>query len=350
MDGAHIAKNLYGARGWMAHHNTDIWRQAGPVSGSAVWSIFQVGSAWLCQHLWEHYAFSGDTDYLRRVWPTLKGAARFYLDYLMEEPSHSWLVTGAGHELRERVPQAQRRDRLHLHGADGQHADGARAVPELRGRPHGFSARTPSCARRSRRPCRACRRCRSVRRPASCRNGWRTGSARRSARSCRAGAPSAARKSRRAARRNWPPALRKIFDRRKWWKGGLVGSWQGAFQANVYARLGDGDTALAVFDTHLRRSREPQSARANFQRHGRMGNRRQPRPHRRHRRDAAADRTPAKSNCCPHCRKPGPPAKSPACAPAAVSPWTSSGRTARSRTIGYRRRKASRLDCAWTAK
>ncbi|HUU96852.1 MAG TPA: glycoside hydrolase N-terminal domain-containing protein, partial [Phycisphaerae bacterium] len=94
VDGAHIAKNLYGVRGWVAHHNTDIWRHSGPVSGSAVWSIFQVGGAWLCQHLWEHYAFSGDTDCLRRVWPTLKGAARFYLDYMMEEPSHRWLVTG----------------------------------------------------------------------------------------------------------------------------------------------------------------------------------------------------------------------------------------------------------------
>ncbi len=74
VDGAHIAKDLYGVRGWMAHHNTDIWRQAGPVGGSALWSTFQVGSAWLCQHLWEHFAFSGDIEYLRRVWPTLKGA------------------------------------------------------------------------------------------------------------------------------------------------------------------------------------------------------------------------------------------------------------------------------------
>jgi hypothetical protein len=94
VDGTNIAKNLYGARGWVAHHNTDIWRQAGPVSGSACWSIFQVGSAWLCQHLWEHYAFGDDTNYLRQVWPVLAGAARFYLDALVEEPTHGWLVTG----------------------------------------------------------------------------------------------------------------------------------------------------------------------------------------------------------------------------------------------------------------
>jgi alpha-L-fucosidase 2 len=88
VDGSHIAKDLYGARGWVAHHNTDLWRQAGPVSGSALWSIFQVGGTWLCQHLWEHYAFSGDKDYLRRVWPAMKGAARYHLDSMMEEPSH----------------------------------------------------------------------------------------------------------------------------------------------------------------------------------------------------------------------------------------------------------------------
>jgi alpha-L-fucosidase 2 len=108
VDGAHIAKDLYGVRGWVAHHNTDIWRQAGPVSGSAVWSIFQVGGAWLCQHLWEHYAFSGDTDYLRGVWPTLKGAARFYLDYLMEEPSHGWLVTGPDTNFENQFRKIQR--------------------------------------------------------------------------------------------------------------------------------------------------------------------------------------------------------------------------------------------------
>lgn len=62
VDGTNIARNLYGAGGRVAHHNTDIWRQAGSVAGSACWSVFQVGSAWLCQHLWEHYAFSGDTN------------------------------------------------------------------------------------------------------------------------------------------------------------------------------------------------------------------------------------------------------------------------------------------------
>jgi alpha-L-fucosidase 2 len=94
VDGGHIARDLYGARGWVAHHNTDLWRQAGPVGGSACWSMFPAGSAWLCQHLWEHYAFTGDTNYLATVWPTMRGAARFYLDYLIEEPTHHWLVTG----------------------------------------------------------------------------------------------------------------------------------------------------------------------------------------------------------------------------------------------------------------
>ena len=91
VDGENVAKNLYGARGWVAHHNTDLWRQAGPVGGLS--SMFQIGSAWLCQHLWEHYAFSGDKKYLRQIYPTLKGAAEFYLSSMVEEPMHRYLIT-----------------------------------------------------------------------------------------------------------------------------------------------------------------------------------------------------------------------------------------------------------------
>ena len=91
--GARVARQLYGSRGWVSHLATSIWRQAGPGSGSACWSMFPVSSAWLSQHLWEHYAFSGDRAYLRQVWPVIRGSAEFYLDSLVEEPSHHWLVT-----------------------------------------------------------------------------------------------------------------------------------------------------------------------------------------------------------------------------------------------------------------
>jgi len=89
--GRETARVMYGAGGWVAHHNTDLWRITGPVDGinSAMWPM---GGAWLSQHLWEKYAFSGDKKYLETVYPVLKGAVQFYLDFLVEEPVHKWLV------------------------------------------------------------------------------------------------------------------------------------------------------------------------------------------------------------------------------------------------------------------
>jgi alpha-L-fucosidase 2 len=89
--GQETARVMYGARGWVTHHNTDLWRITGPVDGinSAMWPM---GGAWLSQHLWEKYAFSGDTKYLETIYPVLKGAVQFYLDFLVEEPVHKWLV------------------------------------------------------------------------------------------------------------------------------------------------------------------------------------------------------------------------------------------------------------------
>ncbi len=90
--GARTAKVMYGARGWVAHHNTDLWRATAPVDGpgSGMWPM---GGAWLCQNLWEHYLFTDDKNYLRRIYPAMKGAAQFFLDTLVEEPTHHWLVT-----------------------------------------------------------------------------------------------------------------------------------------------------------------------------------------------------------------------------------------------------------------
>ena len=95
--GARTAKINYGAHGWVAHHNTDLWRQSAPVGnfggGSPVWANWPMGGAWLCQDLWEHYAFSGDEKYLRQqAWPLMKGAAEFCLDWLIED-GHGHLVT-----------------------------------------------------------------------------------------------------------------------------------------------------------------------------------------------------------------------------------------------------------------
>jgi len=240
----------------VAHHNTDIWRQAGPVSGSAVWSIFQVGGAWLCQHLWEHYAFSGDTNYLRGVWPTLKGAARFYLDYMMEEPSHAWLVTGPDTNfensfrkpngetgctcmgptasmqmVRELLRHCEQASRI-LRTDSEFRAELEKALPRLA--PMQISPTTGELQEWLE----------DWQRTAECQvlSSW---GAICGAQITPRGTPELA------------AGLRKIFDKAQWWKSGLVGSWQGAFQANVYARLGDGDTSLAVFDAFLQRSVNP---------------------------------------------------------------------------------------------
>lgn len=89
--GSRTARVMYGARGWMAHHNTDLWRIAGPVDG-AFWGIWNAGGAWLSQHLWEHYLYSGDKNYLKEIYPVLKGAAMFYNDFLVDHPVYGFLV------------------------------------------------------------------------------------------------------------------------------------------------------------------------------------------------------------------------------------------------------------------
>lgn len=89
--GVKTAKDMYGAGGWMAHHNTDLWRITGGVDG-AFWGLWPNGGGWLSQHLWEHYLYSGDKKFLESVYPILKGAAKFYDDYLFEHPKYHWLV------------------------------------------------------------------------------------------------------------------------------------------------------------------------------------------------------------------------------------------------------------------
>lgn len=93
--GHQTAKDMYGARGWMAHHNTDIWRFTGAIDG-AFWGMWIAGGAWTSQHLWEHYLYGGDKAYLAKIYPVLKGAATFYVDFLVEHPKYHWLVANPG--------------------------------------------------------------------------------------------------------------------------------------------------------------------------------------------------------------------------------------------------------------
>jgi alpha-L-fucosidase 2 len=90
--GERTARAYYGARGWVAHVITNPWGYTSPGEGAS-WGSTTTGSAWLCQHLWEHYLFTRDREFLRRVYPLMKGSARFYADTLIEEPRNRWLVT-----------------------------------------------------------------------------------------------------------------------------------------------------------------------------------------------------------------------------------------------------------------
>jgi alpha-L-fucosidase 2 len=90
--GARTAKEYYNARGWVAHVLSNPWGFTSPGEG-ADWGATTTGSAWLCQHLWDHYLFTGDKKFLETAYPLMKGSALFYLDMLIEEPSNQWLVT-----------------------------------------------------------------------------------------------------------------------------------------------------------------------------------------------------------------------------------------------------------------
>ena len=89
--GAQTAKTMYGAKGWVLHHNTDIWRITGPVDFAAS-GMWPTGGAWFCRHLWEHYLHTGDKEFLAEVYPIMKGAAEFFLDFMIVEPENGWLV------------------------------------------------------------------------------------------------------------------------------------------------------------------------------------------------------------------------------------------------------------------
>ncbi|HKU90057.1 MAG TPA: glycoside hydrolase family 95 protein [Steroidobacteraceae bacterium] len=90
--GARTARVNYGARGWVAHHNTDLWRATAPID-AARYGMWPTGGAWLCQHLWDHYDYGRDRAYLADVYPVMKGAAEFFLDTLVPDPSGKFRVT-----------------------------------------------------------------------------------------------------------------------------------------------------------------------------------------------------------------------------------------------------------------
>lgn len=90
--GSQVAHENYGARGWVLHQNTDIWRVAAPMDGPT-WGTFTVGGAWLSTHLWEHYQYTMDKNYLKEIYPVIEGSVQFFMDFLVPHPNGKWLVT-----------------------------------------------------------------------------------------------------------------------------------------------------------------------------------------------------------------------------------------------------------------
>lgn len=112
-NGRRTAQTNYGARGWVAHHNADLWRQSAPVgafgAGDPVWACWPMAGPWLCQHLWEHYAFGGDQLFLaERAYPPMKGAAEFCLDWLVEHDGRLVTAPSTSPENKFTTPDGQR--------------------------------------------------------------------------------------------------------------------------------------------------------------------------------------------------------------------------------------------------
>ncbi|MGH7972338.1 MAG: glycosyl hydrolase family 95 catalytic domain-containing protein, partial [Limisphaerales bacterium] len=99
--GARTARAYYNARGWVAHVITNPWGFTSP-GEAASWGSYNGGSAWLCQHLYDHYLFTRDRKFLKRAYPIMRGAARFYADILIAEPTHQWLVVAPANSPENR--------------------------------------------------------------------------------------------------------------------------------------------------------------------------------------------------------------------------------------------------------
>ena len=92
VSGGRTAREQYGARGWVLHHNTDLWRGTAPINN--IDGVWPTGGAWLCQHLWEHWLFTGDREFLaRRAYPAIKAASEFFMDFLVKDERTGWLVS-----------------------------------------------------------------------------------------------------------------------------------------------------------------------------------------------------------------------------------------------------------------
>jgi alpha-L-fucosidase 2 len=103
ISGARTARKQYGARGWVLHHNTDLWRGTAPINN--IDGVWPTGAAWLCHHMWEHYLFTGDRPFLaQRAYPAMKEASLFFVDSLIKDPETGYLVTNPSHSPEQSPP------------------------------------------------------------------------------------------------------------------------------------------------------------------------------------------------------------------------------------------------------
>ena len=169
--GAITARNHYNAKGWVLHHNTDIWRLTTPIDG-AQFGAWPTGAGWLTLIIWEHYLYGGDKEYLADVYPLIRGAAEFLLDYAVEDPRTGWLVSGPTVSPEHGYRDSKGSSAWITYGTT-MDAQIMRDVWENTIEAAEILDVTPSCASSLLRPSKSCRRCRSAV-AVSCRNGLRT--------------------------------------------------------------------------------------------------------------------------------------------------------------------------------
>ena len=183
--GQRTAAVMYGAKGWVLHQNTDLWLATAPMDGPT-WGTFSVGGAWLCSHLWDHYLFNGDRNFLQNIYPILKGSVQFFLDTLVEHPKYKWLVTCPSMSP-ENFPKREGNERYldeasgnlssrnhHLRRIDDRHADSPRPLWTLCESFRTFERRFGLSRPGSRTWAASASRCRWAS-AETCRSGWKTG-------------------------------------------------------------------------------------------------------------------------------------------------------------------------------